>query len=215
MRTPGLTLALLLTIALGIGSDVSVYGFIRGFAVPHTGMTPQVSAGISRIARLLRFAAGAVFVVACGNIVSFLLGRAFTRSHETSLRVALGARGWQLIPELLSDSIVISIAGGLCGMLLALWTSRILPAFLFEQDAERLLFAPDLFSIVIASAACVAIIIAMWPCAGAADPIRPPGYRSSARKRGSIHLNEPPSRDPGGHPNDQLLLALDLHCLPS
>jgi hypothetical protein len=159
VRTPGLTLALLLTIALGIGSDVSVYGFIRGFAVPHSGMTPQVSAGISRIARLLGFAAGAVFFIACGNIVSFLLGRAFTRSHETSLRVALGARRWQLTRELLADSIVISIAGGVCGMLLAVWTSRLLPAFLFEEDAERLLFAPDLFSIVIASAACVAIII--------------------------------------------------------
>jgi hypothetical protein len=159
VRTPGLTLALLLTIALGIGSDVSVYGFIRGFAIPHMGMTPQVSAGISRIARLLAFAAGAVFFIACANVVSFLLGRAFTRSPETSLRVALGAGRWQLARELVSDSIVISVAGGACGMLLALWTSRLLPALLFEQDAERLVFAPDLLRVATASVACVGMIL--------------------------------------------------------
>jgi hypothetical protein len=122
-------------------------------------ITSQAAAGISRLGKLLAVAAGVVFLIACANVVSFLLGRAFIRSHETSLRVALGARRRQLARELLADSVVISIAGGLCGMLLALWTSRLLPAFLFEEDAERLLFAPDLFSIALASAACVAIII--------------------------------------------------------
>jgi hypothetical protein len=126
---------------------------------PGSGMMPPVTAGLSRVTTLLAFAAGAVFFIACVNVISFLLGRAFTRSHETSLRVALGARRRQLVKELLADSVVISIAGGLCGMLLALWTSRLLPAFLFEEDAERLLFAPDPFTILIASSACIVIVI--------------------------------------------------------
>src|SRR5690348_6488129 len=162
VRTPALAYALLLTIAVGVGSDVSVYGFIRGLTMPvHSSenITSQAAAGLSRVGKLLALAAGVVFLIACANVVSFLLGRAFTRSQETSLRVALGARRRQLARELLADSVVISIAGGLCGMLLALWTSRLLPAFLFEEDAERLLFAPDPFSIALASAACVAIII--------------------------------------------------------
>lgn len=127
--------------------------------IPYTGRTPDMAAGLSRVGTLLGFAAGAVFFIACANVASFLLGRAFARSHETSLRVALGARRGQLALELLSDSIVISAAGGAFGMLLAVWTSHIVPGLLFEQDAERLVFAPDLAGIVVASAACVGITI--------------------------------------------------------
>jgi hypothetical protein len=127
--------------------------------IPYTGMTPEMAAGLSRVATLLGFAAGAVFFIACANVASFLLGRAFARSHETALRVALGASRGQLAGELLLDSVVISLVGGAAGMLLAVWTSRVLPALLYEEDAGRLVFAPDLFSIVAASAACVGITI--------------------------------------------------------
>jgi hypothetical protein len=127
--------------------------------LPYTGMTPEMAEGMSRVGTLLGFAAAAVFFIACANVASFLLGRAFARSHETALRVALGAGRGQLARELLWDSVVISVVGGACGMLLAIWTSRVIPALLFEQDAERLIFAPDLFSIVATSAACVGITI--------------------------------------------------------
>ncbi len=45
--------------------------------LPYTGMTPEMEDGMSRISTLLRFAAGAVFFIACANIASFLLERAF------------------------------------------------------------------------------------------------------------------------------------------
>ncbi len=127
--------------------------------VPYTGMTPETAAGLSRIGKLLGLAAGAVFFIACANVASFLLGRAFARSHETALRVALGASRGQLAWELLSDSVVIAIAGGVAGTLLAVWTSSGLPALLYEKDAAQLVFAPDLFSILAASAACIGVTI--------------------------------------------------------
>lgn len=127
---------------------------------PYIGMTPEVAAGFSRIGTLLSLGAGLVFFIACANVASFLLGRASARAHETSLRVALGASRGQLGRELLSDSIVISVAGGASGILLAVWTSRILPALLFEEDAGHLIFAPGLLSIVAAAAGCIAITIA-------------------------------------------------------
>ena len=64
--------------------------------LPYTVMTPEMTAGLSRIGTLLEFAAGAVFFIACVNVGLFLLGRAFTRFHETDLRVALGASRGQL-----------------------------------------------------------------------------------------------------------------------
>jgi ABC-type lipoprotein release transport system permease subunit len=127
--------------------------------LPYTGMTPDTADGMSRVDWLLRAAGVAVFFIACANVASFLLARASARSLETSVRVALGAGRGQLIRQLLSDSVLISIAGAAFGLLLAVWTEQIIPALFFEQDAEHLVFAPDRFGIVSASAACAALTI--------------------------------------------------------
>ncbi len=130
----------------------------RSIAVqPYTGVTPEVTGGLSRLARLLPFAAGAVFFIACANVAAFLLSRASARSHETAVRVAIGASRRQLGRQLLADSLVISAVGGAAGVLLATWTADIIPALLFAQDAEQLLSAPDLSGTIVVSAVCFAI----------------------------------------------------------
>jgi len=131
----------------------------RLLVVRYTTMTPEAADGLLRVSTLLGFAAGLVFFIACANVASFLVGRASARSHETSVRVALGGSRAQLARGLLADSIVTSLAGGALGALLAVWTSLVLPALLFENDAGRLVASPDLFSIVAASAVCVGITI--------------------------------------------------------
>jgi len=132
-------------------------GELRLFS--YTGVTPELAGSLSRVGTLLRLAAVAVFFIACVNVGLFLLGRAFTRLHETAIRVALGASRGQLCRELLSDSVIISVAGGVSGMLLAVWTSHVVPALLYDQDAEHLIFAPDLFTIAEASFVCIGITI--------------------------------------------------------
>ena len=59
--------------------------------LPYTGTTPEVGEGQSRVGALLNFAGVLVFFIACSNVAAFLVGRASARSHETSVRVALGA----------------------------------------------------------------------------------------------------------------------------
>ena len=135
---------------------------------PFTGIAPNMAHGLARTAMFLNFSAAAVFLIACINVASFLLGRALRRSHETSLRVALGATRAELLRELFADSIVISVAGGALGLLLGILTARALPAFLFAEDAERLSFASHLLPILAASAVCVVITVAcgMLPVLG-------------------------------------------------
>lgn len=126
---------------------------------PFTGIAPKMIRGLTGVGMFLSFSAALVFLVACINVASFLLGRALKRSHETSLRIALGATRAELLRDLFADSVVISVAGGSLGLLLGILTARGLPAFLFDEDAARLRFAPHMLPIVGAALACVAIAV--------------------------------------------------------
>ena len=138
------------------------------YVTPFTGIAPDMARALSRVGAFLSFSAAAVFFIACINVASLLLGRALRRSHETSLRIALGASRADLLWELFSDSIVISIAGGALGLLLGMMTARMIPAFLFEKDAERLIYAPHFLPILIASIACMVVTVfcGMMPVLG-------------------------------------------------
>lgn len=159
VRTPIWTLTLLLTIALGIASNASVDGFVRGLQSPDSQWPPQALAGIDRIGQLLRAVAIAVFVIACANVATFLLARASARARETAVRVAIGAGRRQLIRQVLADSLLVSILGAIAGAILAFWIGRVLPAWLFEEDARKMIFASDPSGVATIIGVCAAITV--------------------------------------------------------
>lgn len=129
-----------------VGKQLELHSGARG----QSSMHGEVSTPLL----LLFSVAGVVLLIACANIANLLLARSASRAGEIALRLSIGAPRRKLVSQLLLESCLLAVLGGVAGLLFARWTLSAIGALLPEDAVRGLTIGLDpramLFAMVVA-----------------------------------------------------------------
>ena len=131
--------------------------------VPGVGLRPEDRSAVARLMVALMAVVAVVLAVACANLANLLLARGIGRSQELGIRTALGASRARLVRELLTESVVLALGGGLLALLITYWTTGLIPRLL--PISMGVSFRPDLtvFAFALAMSLAAGVLFGLVP----------------------------------------------------
>jgi putative ABC transport system permease protein len=144
---------------------------------------------------VIQGAVGLVLLIACANVSSLLIARATGRRRELAIRAALGAGRKHLIRQLLSESLLVGVAGGIVGLLVASWLVvllvKVMPSGLPRAEAIHL--DATVMLVTMFASLATGVLFGILPAlqasrTDAAHVIKDAGERGSTRARGRATL---------------------------
>src|SRR6202030_2486863 len=125
--------------------------------VPAGAGVAEMKEEYGRSLQILLTVCGLVLLVACANVANLLLARAVARRGQTALRMAIGATRRQVITQALTESVLLAIAGGIIGLIIAVVAAKLLLALAFHS-AHFLPISPMPSLVVLAFAFALALL---------------------------------------------------------
>jgi predicted permease len=141
---------------------------------------------------------GVVLLIACANIANLLLAQGANRSQEMAIRGSLGAARHRLVSQLLTDSFVLAVLGGVASLLVARLTLQVIASLLPAEDAALMTLGlrPSVLLFAAAVSICTGILFGLYPAMYSTRPDlmtlvrassgQPSGARAAARFRSSL-----------------------------
>ncbi len=121
---------------------------------------------VRRALLILLGAVALVLLIACANIANLLLAKSMSRSHEIAIRTAMGASRARIIRQMLIESAVLGLLGGVLGLLIAFWGTRsllnLIPAGTIPTGVDVTMNVPVLLFTLVVSLV-TALIFGFWP----------------------------------------------------
>jgi predicted permease len=124
-----------------------------------------------------------VLLISCANVANLLIARAGTRQREVALRLALGATRWRIVRQLLIESLVLAVMGGIAGLQLAVWgSSALLSLFRTPGTLLNVSATPDVrvLSFTLALSLLTGLLFGIMPARHATTPELAPTLKNEA-----------------------------------